>query len=188
MRAMFMVTASLLICVGLPGCDREQRTETSTHASVAATAPVCNCPQQAHAPTPIVKRHGHRWHRHWNGGSMSHETSWSEHESSSPSYSPSDASGYATENDSSDESNMMAGAPIPPPRSAAPFPPPPPGAVLPPPPPETQGSVWIDGYGREHYAEDAQEDDGNYAALTAKDGDRRLAPWHAYNVDCDKAQ
>jgi hypothetical protein len=109
---------------------------------------------------------------------MSHEASWSDRESSSSSYSPSNASDYSSASDSSNSGDGMAGAPIPPPPPGAPFP-----------PPQVQSGIWIDGYGRGHYTTDAREsDDGDIADLTAKDIHRRLAPYHAYNVDCDKAK
>jgi len=41
-------------------------------------------------------------------------------------------------------------------------------------------NVWVDGYGRGHYAETA-------SAAPAAPGDRaRLAPWHGYDQDCDE--
>ena len=43
-----------------------------------------------------------------------------------------------------------------------------------------EGNVWVDGYGRGHYAETA-------SAAPAAPGDRaRLAPWHGYDQDCDE--
>jgi hypothetical protein len=168
---MFTVTASLLICGSLMGCDRHPQTETPAPAPVAAVAPVCNCPQQAAAAAPVVERHRHRWHhRHWHGGNISHEALWSDHETSSSSYPPADESDYAGSSEASGSDDRMAGAPIPPP---------PPGIA--------QGGVWTDGYGRGHYTEDAQQaDDGDVAELTGKDKNRRLAPYHGFNSNCDR--
>ena len=172
MHAMFRVTAGLLICFGLCGCNRNHQAQTTAPATVAATAPACNCPRQAAVPEPPVTHHRHHVDRRWHRESLSHEASWSE--STSTSYSSSDESGYSDARDN--QSDGMAGAPIPPP---------PPDASYP--PPQAEGGVWVDGYGREHYAMDTPEaDDGAVAELTEKDIRRRLAPYHAYDVDCDR--
>jgi hypothetical protein len=42
-----------------------------------------------------------------------------------------------------------------------------------------EGNVWVDGYGRSHYA-------GTETASAASDDRARLAPWHGYDVDCDE--
>ena len=45
---------------------------------------------------------------------------------------------------------------------------------------DAEENVWVDGYGRSHYAETA-------SAAPAAPGDRaRLAPWHGYDQDCDE--
>lgn len=38
-------------------------------------------------------------------------------------------------------------------------------------------NVWVDGYGRRHYA---------MTASAASNDRARLAPWHGYDVDCDE--
>jgi hypothetical protein len=183
MRAMFAVTVSFLIGASLIGCDRFQKAQAPAPAPVAAAVPVCNCPQQAQPSTPPVKEHRLRSHRHWWHGKRSYqEARWSSHENSSSSYVSSTEPGYTVASDASNASEMMESASIPPQPHGAPFPPPPPDA-------QAQASVWVDGYHRGHDMADAQElDDGNSATLTAKDLHRRLAPWHAYDVDCDRAE
>ena len=179
MRAMFKVTASLAICVGLFGSDQSLEAQASVSMRVAAAAPVCNCPQLARAIAHTIKGHKHRLHRHRHGGNNAyHEVLWSDRESSASSYSSSDDSDYSSANDASGNGDAMAGAAIPPPPPNTPYP-----------PSQAQSGVWVDGYGRGHYSEDAQESEGgDVADLTAKDTHRRLAPYHAYKVVCDKAE
>ena len=42
-----------------------------------------------------------------------------------------------------------------------------------------EGNVWVDGYGRSHYA---------MTAAATHDDRARLAPWHGYDQDCDDNQ
>ena len=41
----------------------------------------------------------------------------------------------------------------------------------------SEGNVWVDGYGRSHYVA---------TASAAPDDRARLAPWHGYDEDCDE--
>ena len=43
---------------------------------------------------------------------------------------------------------------------------------------DAEENVWVDGYGRSHYAMTA-------SAAPASDDRARLAPWHGYDQDCD---
>lgn len=157
MRAMITVTASLLICIGLLGCNRNQQVQAPLPAPVVAAAPACNCPQQVAATAPVVRRiHRHRHH------------AWREHESSSYSQSQEAESSYSSSSDSASEYDGAAESE----QSAS----------------EPQAVAWIDGYGRSHYGSASASEDSNPAALAPADVHRRLAPWHAFNADCDRAQ
>lgn len=160
MRAMFTVTSGLLICLGLMGCNRSQQAQATAPAPVVAAAPVCNCPQQA-AALPVVRTsRRHKYHRH----------AWSVPENSSfaESYDVSADSSSSDENTEgeydSNRQNGQAPAPV-----------------------QVEAEVWIDGYGRGHYAS-AASDDTNPASLSPDDDGRRHAPWHAYNSDCDRVR
>jgi len=161
MRAMFTVTASLLICAGLLGCDRSQPVQASGPVPVAAV-PACNCPQQAAAApvtTPRKRRHHHRaWHEHESGP-------YSESYSSESESSPGSSSGDAGESDIAAESGQSSDEA------------------------QAEGAVWIDGYGQSHYETSASaSEDDNPGAVAAADVSHRLAPWHAYNANCDRVK
>jgi hypothetical protein len=157
---MFTVTASLVICIGLMGCNRNQQAQAPAPAPVAAVAPACNCPQQAAAATaastPVRHRHSrhHSWSAHENS---SYSESYSDNSESS--YSPGPGSAGEYDGAANVEQTFSA---------------------------QAEAAVWVDGYGRSHYASAAASDDANPAILTAEDSRRRLAPYHAYNSDCDK--
>jgi hypothetical protein len=161
MRAMFTVTASLLICAGLLGCDRSQPVQASGPVPVAAV-PACNCPQQAAAApvtTPRKRRHHRRvWHGH---ESASYSESHSPASESSSGSSSSDAGEYDTTAESGQSADEA----------------------------QAEGAVWIDGYGRSHYETSASaSEDDNPGAVAAADVGYRLAPWHAYNANCDRVK
>jgi len=155
---MFKVTASLVICLSLMGCNRNQQAEAP--APVVASAPACNCPQQMAAAVPVVApvahRQRHRHHRHSVDEIASYADSISEHSGSS--WSPESGS-EADDSDGAERAQTEV---------------------------HTESAAWIDGYGRGHYGSVEAPDDSNPATLTPVDARRRLAPWHAYNADCDR--
>lgn len=161
MRAMLTFTASLAIGLSLMGCNRNQQAQVQ--APVATAAPACNCPQQAVAAAvsgPVM--HSHRRHHRSEHATPDYSESYS-----SKTYSSGSESSYAPESDVATEyGDAEAG------QSEV----------------HSESAAWIDGYGRAHYAAAAAPDDSNPAVLTAEDVRRREAPWHAYNVDCDRAQ
>lgn len=133
------------------------RTQAPVAAPVVAAAPVCNCPQQAQAALPApLPQPAHPHRRH---------RAWSEHQSSSSyegSSSYSSSGGEIREYDGaamrSEDANGEAHA---------------------------QAAVWIDGYGRSHYATNAADtDDANPAKLNAEDRHNRRAVWRGYNSKC----
>lgn len=164
MRAMFAVTANLLICTSLCGCNRNTQAQAPVPAPVVAAAPACNCPQQGAAAVPAVISHRHRHHYR----------AWSEHESSSypesHSWGDESASSYSGSSSETDEDNAPAES-----GSSS-------DEV------QARAAVWVDGYGRSHYEGASASDDTGPAALTAADINRRHAPWHAYNSDCDRTR
>ena len=98
MRAMFLVVASVLLCVGLFGCDRQTQAPVAAPV-VAAVAPPCNCTPPAPPPAPVAQTvHRARHHHH----------AWSEHESSS--YSSDSESSSAT--NESGEYSELSSAPV----------------------------------------------------------------------------
>ena len=128
MRAMFMVVASIILAVGLFGCNRQQQ--------VAEQAPVAVVPPPAAAvppppppPAPVVEATRHVRHHHYRARQTSYE-SYSEDESAS----------FEGESESSSVSYEQSGD-----RSEA-------GAA------EAHGEVWVDGYGREHYGVTTPDD------------------------------
>jgi hypothetical protein len=169
MRAMFTIAASLTICSCLFGCDQNQKAPAPV---AAAAAPSCNCQQQTQpAPAPPVEqprpgRH-HHYRRH---DDMADEASWQGSTTSVSSYSESRESEYAGEGHKSVDAQGPAAYPPPPPSSTGP-------------------DVWVDGYGRSHYASGAvtTDTDGSAAVLSAGDTRRRSDPWRGYNSKCRNA-
>lgn len=160
MRAMFTVTASALICVSLLGCNRSPQMQAPVPTPIAAAAPACNCPQQAAAVMPVAPA---RKHRH-------HHRGWGEHQSNSYSYGSQNEDSYPSLPNEDAEHGAGQGE-----LSA--------GEA------QAEAAIWIDGYGRSHYAMDVSASEGdNPGAQTATDIRRRLAPWHAYNADCDRTK
>jgi hypothetical protein len=162
-----MLMVGLAIC--LFGCDQSPKA-TAPAPVAAAPAAACNCQHLAQtAPAPIVEaprshRHNHhRWHR------MTYEASGQESASSVSSYPDSHEAEYAGESHGGD-----AGGPA---------------AYPPPPPPVASSEVWVDGYGRSHYAGGgtAVEADSNPAVLSAEDAHRRSDPWRGYDARCPNA-
>lgn len=150
MRAMFLVVASVLLCVGLFGCDRQPQAPVAAPV-VAAVAPPCNCTPPAPPPAPVAQAVHHTRHHHHT---------WSEHESSS--YSESGES-YSASNESreySETSSVSVAQPA-----------------------SAQTSVWVDGYGRSHYAAGEQVDE-NPARLSREDRRMRRDVWRGYDSKC----
>jgi len=91
---MFLVVASVLLCVGLFGCDRQPQAPVA--APIVAVAPPCNCAPPALPPAPVAQAvHRPRHHHH----------AWSEHESSS--YSESGES-YSASNETGEYSQSSS--------------------------------------------------------------------------------
>ena len=151
MRAMFLVVASVLLCVGLFGCDRQPQAPVAAPA-VAAVAPPCNCTPPALPPASVAQAaHRTRHHRH----------AWREHEGS---YSEGGES-YSASSESSEYSEASS-APV-----AQ-------GGVA-----SAQAVIWVDGYGRSHYAAGGQADE-NPARLSREDRRTRHEVWRGYDSKC----
>jgi len=165
MRA--MLTIGLAVC--LFGCDQSPRA-TAPAPVAAATAPSCNCQQLAQAaPAPVAETPRPHRHRHHHRHSMIYEASWQEGASSVSSYPESHESEYAGESHADEQGSAV-------------YPPPPP-------PPGAGSEVWVDGYGRGHYASGAMaaDADSNPAVLSAEDARRRSDPWRGYDARCRNA-
>ncbi len=172
MRAMFTIAASLTICTGLFGCDQNQKASAPAPVAAAA-AQSCNCRQQTQAaPAPAVelpRAHRHR-HHHRHGNGWTEEASWQGSTSLVSSHSESREFEYVSEAHESDDEQG-------------------PAAYPPPPPSGTSSDVWIDGYGRSHYASadvTTDTDDGPPVRAT-EDARRRSDPWRGYNSKCRNA-
>jgi hypothetical protein len=147
MRAMFLVVASVLLCVGLFGCDRQPQAPVAAPV-VAAVAPPCNCAPPAPPPAPAAQAM-HRTHHH---------RAWREPESSySENHSASNESGEYSESSSSSVAQPAAAS--------------------------AQAAVWVDGYGRSHYAAGEQADE-NPARLSREDRHTRREVWRGYDSKC----
>ncbi len=95
MRAMFLVVASVLLCVGLFGCDRQPQAPVAAPV-VAAVTPLAIARRPRPPPAPVAQAvHRTRHHHH----------TWSEHESSS--YSESGES-YSASNESQEYSETSS--------------------------------------------------------------------------------
>ncbi len=110
MRAMFLVVASVLLCVGLFGCDRQPQAPVA--APVVAVAPPCNCAPPPPAP---VAQAVHRSRHHHHGWSEHESSSYSSYGESSESYSASNETDEYSQSSSvstaqSDEANAQAAA------------------------------------------------------------------------------
>jgi hypothetical protein len=153
MRAMFLVVASVLLCVGLFGCDRQPQAPAAAPV-VAAVAPPCNCTPPAPPPAPVaqaahrIRRHHHAWSEHGNA-------SYESYGESSESYPASNESREYSESSSVAQS----------------------GAA------NAQAAVWVDGYGRSHYAAGEQADE-NPARLSREDRHTRREVWRGYDSKC----
>ena len=159
MRAMFTVTASVLICVALFGCNRSQQAQAPVPAPIVRCRPVCNCPQQTAAAAPVATDAS-------TDIIIMHGASTKVHPIRNPTARRKTAP-IRRLRIAQREYDGAAGE-----QSA--------GEA------HAEAALWVDGYGRSHYASAAASDDTNPAALAADDVRRRHAPWHAYNSDCDK--
>jgi hypothetical protein len=154
MRAMFLVVASVLLCVGLFGCDRQPQAPVA--APVVAAAPPCNCAPPAPSPPAPVTQVVHRAHHHHHA--------WSEHESSSYSSYGESGESYPASSESEEYSESSSASET---QSAVP------GAQ----------AAWVDGYGRSHYAAGEQVDE-NPARLSHEDRRMRRDVWRGYDSKC----
>jgi hypothetical protein len=153
---MFLVVASVLLCVGLFGCDRQPQAPVAAPV-VAAVAPPCNCTPPAPPPAPVAqavhrtRHHHHAWREH-------ESTSYDSSGESGESYSASNESGEASESSVSvTQSDATSG----------------------------QAAAWVDGYGRSHYAIGEQTDE-NPARLSREDRHMRRDVWRGWNSHCDE--
>jgi hypothetical protein len=165
-----MLTAamSVVICWGLFGCNRSQQAATPAAVPVAAATAPCNC--EPAMPMTAAPVHRHRHHRRavWNTHAESADfQSYSVESKSHSTYSSSSVREYQPDTDTNVgyagsaeqyEANANVGS----------------------------GAVWVDGYGRSHYAADGPPQENNPAALAAEDIHRRMKPWRGYNSDCDQ--
>jgi hypothetical protein len=129
MRAMFLVVASVLLCVGLFGCDRQPQAPVAAPV-VAAVASPCNCTPPAPAPVAQAVRRT-RHHRH----------AWSRHESTSYDGYGESGESYSAANESREDSESS------------------PESVAQSDAASGQAAAWVDGYGRSHYATGEQVDE-----------------------------
>lgn len=156
MRAMFMVVASIVLAVGLFGCNRQQQVAEQAPVAVMPPPPAA-VPPPPPPPAPVMEAaHRIRHHRRHYAGTQSYD-SYSESESASTSYSQSDESEY--EGGGAMETYDQSAA-------------------------EAHGEVWVDGYGREHTAVATPDD--NPGAPSREDERLRRKVWRGWNSDCDR--
>ncbi len=163
MRAILRTAASLTLCAGLLGCDDNDKGKVVTTAQAATPQP----PPRAEEPAPIsepIEHHRHHWRRHGHkhrpyGASFSEGVSYAASSGES-----------APSGDTAEESAASR-------VSSAPYPPPPPESSTG--ESAAQSDVWIDGYGRDHYAAEAW---ANGPPITAEEAHARRDPWHGYDV------
>ena len=176
MRAMLMAAIGVTVCFTLFGCDRNpQQAQTTSMPVAVAPPPTCNCPQAA-APVVRTARHRtvrHRYayrehyghHRHSLSEFLAYSTpssSYRENESSSVrEYRPGDEMrysqpSYSDTHDSSAQYQQAASA-----------------------------EVWVDGYGRAHYADYGPPGDEAPGTISRKDERERMRPYRGYNSKCD---
>jgi hypothetical protein len=141
------IIAMFLACLGLAGCDSPGNAPAT---NTQAVAPPCNCQPQNEATAQAAPiRATHRHHRHWSSYARRDYS-----ESESYSTSSQSRSYYQSASDDQGEYDDRGAR-----QSAA------------------EEDVWVDGYGRSHYA---------MTASAAHNDRARLAPWHGYDVDCDE--
>ncbi len=219
MRAMLTLAASLAVCAGLYGCDdgKEGHKTSASVIGAAAASPACKCKQAAESePALRESASRHRYHHHfrhhehfaYGTGRRSYtEIGWGSSAGSVSSYSESHRS-YSGPSHSEYAMADQADMPPPPPPGALDgmppagpdnMPPPPPAAYPPPPPPgpgvgpavagSADSGVWVDGYGRGHYAdgEAAPSPNENSEYLSNEDSARRHDPWRGFNAKCRNA-
>ena len=169
-----------------------------------------------HESSRLRHRHPHHYFRHhthfaYGGGGYgtghgsAYEIGWgsgtgsvSSYSETSRSYSGPSHSEYAMAEQAPDDMPpppppAEAADNMPPPPPPAPYPPPPPAGASPdgPPPggPPMDSGVWVDGYGRGHYADgDAPPSpNDNTEYLSNEDSGRRHDPWRGFNAKCRNA-
>jgi len=156
MRAMFMVVASVLLAVGLFGCNRAAQAPVA--APVVAIAPPAAIPPPPPAPTPVVETLRHHRHRAWHAQSASYQSYGDEDSSYSESEGDSDSAYVPSAENDSDAYAQSAAPPDEP--------------------------AWVDGYGRSHYGSAGAAPD--IAEASPDDDHARRSPWHGWNSDCDR--
>jgi hypothetical protein len=155
---MFLVVASVLLCAGLFGCNRQPEAPVAAPQATAVPAP-CNCVPPAAAPAPppapVVQtaetmRHIRRHHRHTLSEMEAAADESYDQESHTSSYS------------SSSQTIVQADAV------------------------QARKAAWVDGYGRAHYTSDDAAQDENPARLGADDHHLRRSVWRGWNSRCDE--
>jgi uncharacterized lipoprotein NlpE involved in copper resistance len=154
-----MFTVSASLAICLSLMGCNRNQQAQMQAPVVAATPACNCPQQAVA-TAVAAPVAHRHRHHRRSGHAVSDYSESYSSEFERSYSPESSSAMEYGGDAEGGQSEV----------------------------HSESAAWIDGYGRAHYAGAAAPDDSNPAVLTAEDVRRRVAPWHAYNADCDRTQ
>jgi len=184
----------------------------------AAASPACKCKQAAESEPMLressSRRHGpHRGFRHHahfayeTGRRSYYEIGWGSSASSMSSYSESRRSYSGPSHSEYAMAEQADSMPPPPPPALDNMPPPgpdnmPPPAPYPPPPPPGPGAgpgpavagpadsgVWVDGYGRGHYADGgaAPSPNENSEYLSNEDSARRHDAWRGYDAKCRNA-
>ena len=157
MRAMFMVVASIFLMIGLLGCNRQQQVAVQAPVTVS-TPPPAALPPPPPSPAPVVEATQRvRHHRHHYAETQSYG-----------SYSDDESASYTQSGDSEDDYDDGRGESYEHSAAAA----------------QTHGEVWVDGYGREHYAVTTPDD--NPGAIGAEDEHLRAKPYRGWNSDCDR--
>ena len=169
MRAMLMAAVGVAVCFTLSGCDQnQQQAQTAAVTPVAiAPPPPCKCQQAAAAPTITIAHHTrHRMHRH--GHTLDEFLAYSTGPSSYGEtdsrtvreYRPGDEERYA-EYDHTEMHDSVENRHV------------------------TDADVWVDGYGKAHYADYGPIEDEHPGLISRKDEHERMRPYRGYDSNCD---
>jgi hypothetical protein len=180
MRAMLTAAVGLAACFALFGCDQnpqQAQTVAATPVAVAPPAP-CNCRQTAAALAVRVAHHftyHHRYGRYDHYRHHSHTLSeFLAYSTSSSSYSANETSSvreyrpgdeerysqtdYAQMRETASENHRAMTA---------------------------DAGVWVDGFGKVHYADYGPLDDEHPGLIAGKDEHERQNPWRGYDSKCN---
>lgn len=182
MRAMLMAAVGLALGFTLFGCDQNpQQAQTATPVAVAPPPAPCKC-QQAPVATPVRAVRHRAYHRHFasydryehtehHGHTLSEflaystgPSSYSESESSSVrEYRPGDEEQYSRTSTAEMHDTASGSS-----REMA-----------------SNEGVWVDGFGKPHYADYGPIEDEHPGLVSGKDEHERQKPWRGYNSKCD---